>query len=102
MTLLGAELVVLDGAGIELIRKRMKEIWPGSDRYQNDVSLPIMGDFAFVIEAYDDPYATWQQNSEIKISANTEKASDIDNLPSGNAKKSQRFDRCIWQFTFAA
>ena len=69
---LGAELVVLDGAGIELIRKRMKEIWPGSDRYQNDVSLPITGDFAFVIEAYDDPYATWQQNSEIKISANIE------------------------------
>lgn len=67
---LGVELVLLDPLGSEISRKRMIEIWPGSDRYQKNLSLPITGNFTFFIEAYDDPYATWHHDSEIKISAN--------------------------------
>lgn len=67
---LGAELVLLDCSGSEISRKRMIEKWPGSDRYQKNVSLPTTGNFAFFVEAYDDPYATWHHDSEIKISAN--------------------------------
>ena len=67
---IGVELVLLDFSGSEISRMRMIEKWPGSDRYRNDLSLPDTGDFAFVVEAYDDLYATWHHESEIKISAN--------------------------------
>jgi starch synthase (maltosyl-transferring) len=66
---LGAQVVVLDSAGLEILRTRMIEIWPGSDRYQAEITLPVTGDFAFSIESFDDPYATWHHDSEIKISA---------------------------------
>jgi len=67
---LGAQVVVLDSSGVEIYRKRMVEIWPGSDRYQAELALPVTGDFAFFVESFDDPYATWHHDSEIKISAN--------------------------------
>lgn len=67
---LGAQVVVLDASGVQIHRKRMAEIWPESDRYQAELTLPVTGDFAFFIESFDDPYATWQHDSEIKISAN--------------------------------
>ena len=67
---LGAQVVVMDSSGAETYRERMIEIWPGSDRYQVELALPVIGDFAFSIESFDDPYATWHHDSEIKISAN--------------------------------
>jgi starch synthase (maltosyl-transferring) len=67
---LGVQVIVLDSSGVEIDRKRMVEIWPGSDRYQAEFTLPNTGDFAFFIESFDDPYATWHHDSEIKISAN--------------------------------
>ncbi|MBI3430533.1 MAG: alpha-1,4-glucan--maltose-1-phosphate maltosyltransferase [Actinobacteria bacterium] len=67
---LGAHVVLLNSKGEEITQKRLIEIWPGSDRYQTEISLPVIGDFTFFIEAFDDPYATWRHDSEIKISAN--------------------------------
>lgn len=67
---LGAQVVVLDSSGHEIHRKRMIEIWPGSDRYQAELALSATGDFLFYIESFDEPYATWHHDSEIKISAN--------------------------------
>ncbi|MDP1720019.1 MAG: alpha-1,4-glucan--maltose-1-phosphate maltosyltransferase [Candidatus Nanopelagicaceae bacterium] len=66
----GAQVVVLDSSGVEIHRKRMVEIWPGSDRYQAELALRVTGDFSFFIESFDDQYATWHHDSEIKISAN--------------------------------
>ena len=48
----------------------LKEVWLGSDRFTGRISLSELGDFTFTIEAFDDPYATWRHDSEIKISAN--------------------------------
>lgn len=67
---LGAQVVVVDSSGVETYRKRMVEVWPGSDRYQVELALPVIGDYEFFIESFDDPYATWHHDSEIKISAN--------------------------------
>ena len=48
----------------------MREIWPGTDRYESHLTPPAIGDFTFYIEAFDDPFLTWHHDSEIKISAN--------------------------------
>lgn len=67
---LGAMAVLVNPAGEIVDRGRMREVWPGSDRYEAALTPQSIGDFAFHIEAFDDPYETWQHDSEIKISAN--------------------------------
>lgn len=67
---LGAEAVLVDLTGKVILRKRMYEVWPASDRYEIGLAPPREGDFRFYIEAFDDPYSTWHHDSEIKISAN--------------------------------
>lgn len=67
---LGVQAVLIDILGQELQRVRMKEIWPGTDRFEATLTPPVIGDFSFYIEAFDDPFLTWNHDSEIKISAN--------------------------------
>ncbi len=67
---LGVEAVLVDAHGNELQRARMREIWPGTDRYEAILSPATTGQFTFFIEAFDDPFLTWHHDSEIKISAN--------------------------------
>lgn len=67
---LGVQAILLDEQGREVERTRMREIWPGTDRYEGQLTPPSIGEFSFLIEAFDDPYLTWQHDSEIKISAN--------------------------------
>lgn len=67
---LGVQAVLMDHSGIEVSRTRMEEIWPGTDRYESLLTPPKIGDCTFLIEAFDDPYQTWRQDCEIKISAN--------------------------------
>ncbi len=67
---LGVQAILLNGAGQELQRVRMREIWQGTDRYETKLTPPAIGDFSFYIEAFDDPFLTWHHDSEIKISAN--------------------------------
>jgi starch synthase (maltosyl-transferring) len=67
---LGVQAVLVDANGRELQRERMREIWPGTDRYEAKLTPPKIGNFTFFIEAFDDPFLTWHHDSEIKISAN--------------------------------
>ena len=67
---LGVQAVLADAQGNELTRVRMREMWPGTDRYEAILIPPAIGDFSFFIEAFDDPYLTWHHDSEIKIHAN--------------------------------
>ena len=67
---LGAIAVLVDPSGEIVDQGRMREVWPGSDRYEVSLTPQSIGDFSFHIEAFDDPYETWHHDSEIKISAN--------------------------------
>ena len=66
----GVQAVLLDGNEHEIQRERMREIWPGTDRYEAQLTPPAIGSYTFFIEAFDDPFITWHHDSEIKISAN--------------------------------
>ncbi len=66
----GARILLHSATGKLISTTPMKEIWPGSDRFAGSVSLTQLGDFTFLIEGFDDPYATWRHDSEIKMSAN--------------------------------
>ncbi|MEI6844628.1 MAG: maltotransferase domain-containing protein [Actinomycetes bacterium] len=49
----GADAVLRDFAGKEIQRNAMKEVWPGTDRFETVLTPPISGDFSFSIEAFD-------------------------------------------------
>ncbi|MGI9199255.1 MAG: maltotransferase domain-containing protein [Candidatus Nanopelagicaceae bacterium] len=66
----GADAVVLDAKGNEVSRAIMREIWPGSNRYQSWVQTNGLGQFTFHIETYDHPYLTWEHDGAIKIASN--------------------------------
>ena len=66
---LGAQVVLFDSSGTELTRSPLNEIWHGGDQFSGSVIIPSRGDFTFAIEAFDDPFATWHHDSEIKIAA---------------------------------
>ena len=66
----GADAVILDTKGNEVSRAIMREIWPGSNRYQSWVQTNGLGQFTFHIETYDHPYLTWEHDGAIKIAAN--------------------------------
>jgi starch synthase (maltosyl-transferring) len=42
---------------------------PGTDRWSAEVTPTSMGRWSFAVEAWSDPFATWQHNAEIKIAA---------------------------------
>ncbi|MCX6430849.1 MAG: alpha-1,4-glucan--maltose-1-phosphate maltosyltransferase [Actinobacteria bacterium] len=67
---LGAQVQLLDSKGKLVASSIMNEMWQGSDRFSGTLTIPAVGDFSFRIDAYDDPYASWHHDSEIKISAN--------------------------------
>ena len=66
---LGAQVILFDSKGTELSRSPLKEIWQGGDQFSGNLKIPSRGDFTFAIEAFDDPFATWHHDSEIKIAA---------------------------------
>jgi starch synthase (maltosyl-transferring) len=66
---LGAHALLLDDTGKEVARTPMREIWRGGDRFEGTVTIPARGEFNYAIEAFDDPFATWEHDSEIKIAA---------------------------------
>ena len=68
----GAQTVVIDSKGVEVCRSLMHEAWPGTNRYQTWVNTNGLGEFSFHIETYDDPFATWLHDGEIKIAANVD------------------------------
>ena len=66
---LGAQVVLIDPTGRETSRKLMREIWPGTDRYEAVVRPQTEGVWSFAIEAFDDPFQTWKHDCGIKIAA---------------------------------
>ena len=66
---LGAHTLLFDDKGKEIARTPMREIWRGGDRFEGTITIPTRGEFKYAIEAFDDPFATWEHDSEIKIAA---------------------------------
>ena len=66
---LGAHALLFDDKGKEIARTPMREIWRGGDRFEGTITIPTRGEFNYAIEAFDDPFATWEHDSEIKIAA---------------------------------
>lgn len=66
---LGAHTLLFDDKGKEIARTTMREIWRGGDRFEGTITIPTRGEFKYAIEAFDDPFATWEHDSEIKIAA---------------------------------
>ena len=66
---LGAHALLFDDKGKEIARTPMHEIWRGGDRFEGAITIPARGEFHYAIEAFDDPFATWEHDSEIKIAA---------------------------------
>ncbi len=66
---LGAHALLFDDKGKEITRTPMREIWRGGDRFEGTITIPARGEFNYAIEAFDDPFATWEHDSEIKIAA---------------------------------
>ena len=48
---LAAQAVLHDSKGKVVSRADMKEIWPGTNRYEGAITVPAQGDYFFVIEA---------------------------------------------------
>jgi starch synthase (maltosyl-transferring) len=65
----GAHALLFDEKGKEIARAPMREIWRGGDRFEGAITIPARGEFQYAIEAFDDPFATWEHDSEIKIAA---------------------------------
>jgi starch synthase (maltosyl-transferring) len=66
---LGAQTLLFDDKDREIACTPMREIWRGGDRFEGTITIPARGEFNYAIEAFDDPFATWEHDSEIKIAA---------------------------------
>jgi starch synthase (maltosyl-transferring) len=65
----GVQVVLSNPNGDEIQRHLMREIWPGMDRYEGFVTPTALGNWNFHIEAFDDPFHTWDHDCGIKIRA---------------------------------
>ena len=66
---LGVQVVLKDPQGKEISRSLMREIWPGLDRYEGVVEPNKIGIWTFQVEAFDDPFHTWEHDCGIMIGA---------------------------------
>ncbi|CAM4016217.1 alpha-1,4-glucan--maltose-1-phosphate maltosyltransferase [Nocardiopsis gilva] len=64
---LGAAVVLYDPRGRRQEPVPMREVAPGTDRYAADVRASREGAWRFAVEAWDDPFATWRHDAQIKI-----------------------------------
>jgi starch synthase (maltosyl-transferring) len=66
---LGAEVVLIDPNGERRSPVRMRELIPGTDRYEGWVTPDAPGEWSFEVQAFSDPLATWTHDAGIKIRA---------------------------------
>jgi starch synthase (maltosyl-transferring) len=97
---LGAEVVLLDPTGTEVARQRMRDLGTGVDVWGAVIVPQHEGEWSFVIEAWDDPWATWWHRASIKVPAGVdieveleEGARLIDSL--GEAKRLDDISRTV-------
>jgi starch synthase (maltosyl-transferring) len=68
------EAVLLDPKGKEAARVKMREIWPGTDRYQAWVKVTSIGRWKFRIEAFDKERMLSAKSQEFEINVERERA----------------------------
>ncbi len=66
--LLGVDLLLSDPNGVQT-KHRMHEIDEGIDRWEVEVLLDTAGIWLYSVQAWNDDWATWLHNAEIKIPA---------------------------------
>ena len=66
---LGAEVVLIDPSGARRAPVRMRELAPGTDRYEAWVTPDAEGAWQFEVQAWSDPLGTWLHDAPIKIDA---------------------------------
>ena len=66
---LGVHALLFNPVGVEVSRVVMREVWSGTDRYEAHLVPTAEGAWSFAIEAFDDPFQTWEHESAIKIPA---------------------------------
>ena len=64
---LGAEALLIDPAGREHSRVRMTPVHDGLDTWQAMVRPDAMGRWTFVVESWNDPWATWLHRALVKV-----------------------------------
>ncbi len=64
-----ANVVLRDARGRKDAWTPMRDLGKGSDRWVATVSVPTPGRWSFAIEAWSDPWATWQHDAGIKVPA---------------------------------
>ncbi|MCF2706603.1 DUF3416 domain-containing protein [Arcanobacterium haemolyticum] len=69
-----AEAVLVDPEGNVAQIERMVNIRPGLGRYEAWLTPTYPGAWSFYVQAWSDPWATWEHNARIKVAA----ASDIE------------------------
>ncbi|GAA2021543.1 alpha-1,4-glucan--maltose-1-phosphate maltosyltransferase [Pseudokineococcus marinus] len=62
-----AEAVLLRPDGTEASRTRMTCTNPGLDAWRTDVVPDATGEWSFRVEAWSDPYATWEHGARVKV-----------------------------------
>ena len=65
---IGVDLLLTDPTGVQT-RHRMSLVEEGTDRWQADTMLDSTGDWIWSVQAWQDEWATWLHNAEIKIPA---------------------------------
>ncbi len=65
---LGARLILTDPHGTTTTY-RMRPMAPGTDRWQADALLATEGEWTWHVRAFNDDWATWLHNAELKIPA---------------------------------
>lgn len=67
-----AEAVLIRPSGAIHSRTRMTDIAPGLDRYEAWVCADAPGHWAFRVDTWSDPYATWRHDAPVKIDAHVD------------------------------
>ena len=81
-----ATAVLLDPDGAEHARARMRLLGPGLDRYGTDLAPDREGEWTFRVEAWSDPYGTWEHDAVIKVDAGV----DVDLMLEEGARLMER------------
>ncbi len=82
----GCTAVLIDPDGVEHTRARMRLLDAGVDHYGVDLAPDREGAWTFRVEAWSDPYGTWEHDAVIKIQA----AVDVDLMLEEGARLMER------------
>ncbi|MDR0483376.1 MAG: DUF3416 domain-containing protein, partial [Cellulomonadaceae bacterium] len=67
--LVGANAVLVAPDGTDHSWARMRDVSPGNNRYEGYLQPDDEGEWAFRVEAWSDPFGTWEHDAGVKINA---------------------------------